>query len=101
VTLFAGMTVVLWHDATTPEEEAITNDDVVAVTVTVFAPDGSEVRSETAMAWVAERGRWEWLWSTSGLEPGGYRARCRVRGVDGTEAWAFFAFRLSRNPVGG
>jgi hypothetical protein len=105
MTTYAGETLVITHTATN-EDVALTDANVLSVTVEIFDSDGATLVDETEMTWDAVQERWEYVWYTiddaatpAALEPGTYRAKVLITSLTGTENWEYKRIRLARNPV--
>ncbi len=105
MTIYAGETLVITHTATN-EDVALTDANVLSVTVEIFDSAGTTLVDETAMTWDAVQERWEYVWYTddgaatpAALEPGTYRAKVLITSLTGTENWEYKRIRLARNPV--
>lgn len=98
MTLYAGELVKITQTAL-KDDEALLPDDITAVWLTLYNAEAAIVVDETEMDWDATFDRWQYLWDTTGVDPGSYRARVRVEGVDGGSVWEYQRFRLTRNPV--
>jgi hypothetical protein len=97
MTLYVGEATRVIHTASR-EGTALTDSDVSDVLITIYQGT-EEVESETSMDWDADEGHWFYLWDTTGLDPGTYRAKVRIEGVDGGSVWEYKRLRLARNPV--
>lgn len=98
MTLYAGERVKVTHTARN-DDEALLPDDVTAVWISLYDSVPEILVAETEMTWDSVKLRWQYLWDTTGLEAGTYRARVRVEGVDGGSVWEYKRIRLARNPV--
>lgn len=99
MTQYAGEQTRIVHTATKDGAELVP-DDVTAVWITVFTSDFSdEVVGETEMSWNLDHERWEYLWDTSAVSSGTYKAKVRVEGVDGGSNWEYRRIRLARDPA--
>lgn len=99
MTQYAGELTKIVHTATKDAEELVP-DDVTAVWVTVFTSDFSEeVVAETEMTWDTNHDRWQYLWDTSAVDSGTYKAKVRIEGVDGGSVWEYRRIRLARDPA--
>lgn len=83
----------------TKDGVALTQDDVTAVWITLYDSSLEVFLAETEMSWDVGDQRWEFLWDTTGLDFGTYRAKVRIEGVDGGSVWEYQRIRLARNPV--
>lgn len=82
----------------------LTPDDVISVTVEVFnnALD-TVVLPVTPMDYILDTGdvdlnNWAFIWDTTGLDPGTYRAKVVVTMLDGLESFEYKRIRLARDP---
>ncbi len=99
MTQYAGEQTKIVHTATVDARELFP-DDVTAVWITVYTSDFSdEVVGETEMTWDTEFERWQYLWDTSAVSNGTYKAKVRVEGVDGASNWEYRRIRLARDPA--
>lgn len=105
MTIYAGETLVVTHTATN-EDVALTDVNVLSVTIEIFDSAGETIVDETSMTWDAVQERWEYVWYTlddaatpQPLDPGTYRAKVIITSLTGTENWEYKRIRLSRNPV--
>lgn len=98
MTHYAGELTEIVHTAT-KNGEALVPADVTEVWITLYTSDLEVLLAETAMSWDATFARWQYLWDTTGLDPGTYRARVRIEGLDGGSVWEYRRIRLARNPV--
>lgn len=98
MTLYAGERVKVTHTAT-KDSEALVPGDITAVWISIYDAEREVLVDETLMTWDSTKSRWQYLWDTSGLDPGTYRARVRIEGVDGGSVWEYKRVRLARNPV--
>ena len=98
MTTYAGELTKITHTAT-KDGRALAPADVTAVWITIYNADFSVLVAETAMSWDVGNTRWQYLWDTAGVNPGTYRVRVRIEGVDGGSVWEFRRVRLARNPV--
>lgn len=98
MTLYAGELSKIIHTAT-KDGVALLPADVTAVYVTIYNAALAEEVAETTMSWDADQARWQYLWDTTGVDPGTYRVRVRIAGVDGGSVWEYKRLRLARNPV--
>lgn len=98
MTLYVGELTKIVHTAT-KDGVALEPDDVTAVWVTLYTSDLEILVDETEMSWDLNFDRWQFLWDTTGLDPGTYRARVRIEGIDGGSVWEYRRIRLARNPV--
>lgn len=99
MTKYAGEEQRIWTSATTPEGEALTDEHVVGVTVSVYDGLGSLIVDEGEMTYDSEVGQWEYLWDTTGLDPGGYRFKVSYEGLNGKKTWEWKRARLTANPL--
>lgn len=98
MTLYAGEVVKVTHTAT-KDGLALDPDDITEVWITIYDPDREVLVAEIEMEWDSVLARWHYLWDTTGLAAGTYRAKVRVEGVDGGSVWEYKRIRLARNPV--
>lgn len=104
--LYVGETILITHTATFGDV-ALTDDLVSAVTVTIYDSVGDVVVTESTMVWDDTTERWEYVWDTSpsvapggtALDPGAYRAKVYVLGLNNEENWEYKKIRLKVNPV--
>jgi hypothetical protein len=98
MTLYVGELTKIVHTAT-KDGEALLPADVTNVWITLYTSTLEVLVAETTMSWDSAQARWQYLWDTDGLDPGTYRARVRIEGVDGGSVWEYRRIRLARNPV--
>lgn len=98
MTLYAGELTKIVHTAT-KDGVALAPADVDDVWISIYNADLTELMAETTMTWDSAQSRWQYLWDTTGIEPGTYRVRVRIEGVDGGSVWEYRRVRLARNPV--
>ena len=106
MTIYAGETITITHTATDLDNTtALTDSDVDNVSIIIYDADLEVVVAETEMTWDATDARWEYVWDTSpgstpvNIDPGTYRAKITITGVDDSTNWEFKRIRLARNPV--
>lgn len=98
MTLYAGELTKIVHTAT-KDGAALAPADITDVWITIYTSDLEVLIAETVMSWDATHERWQYLWDTTDLDPGTYRVRVRIEGVDGGSVWEYRRVRLARNPV--
>lgn len=78
--------------------------DVQSVTVEVFTNDlQTVVLPVTPMDYIDDTGdvdnnNWAFIWDTTGLEPGTYKAKVVITTLDGLESFEYKRIRLARDP---
>lgn len=77
--------------------ETLSEDDVSSVTVTIYDTDGEDALEETAMSWVAEKQRWQHLWT--GGPAGVYQVKTTFTLNDGSEWWEYRRLTIKPDPV--
>lgn len=103
--IYAGETLIITNSMTL-DGGALSDEDVASVEIVIYDSQGEVVVPQSPMSWNGEEGRFEYRWDTSpggstpmALEPGTYRAKIMVYGVNGEENWEYKKIRLARNPV--
>lgn len=97
--LYAGETVLIAATAADFDDEALTDDDITAMTAKVFDSESDVTLEEVSMIWSPEDARWEYRWNTGGVEPGTYRVRVTAVGPEDIVSWEYKRFRLARDPL--
>jgi hypothetical protein len=97
---YAGETVRVISRIKDYDENPITGDDGVAVTLNVYDAELAQFAGPFTMAWDAEEEYWFHDWDTqaSGAEKGSYRTKVRAEG-DIYKAWSVGRLRLAASPV--
>lgn len=78
--------------------------DVTSVTVEVFNTDLSEtVLALTPMDFINDPGddadgEWAYIWDTTGIDPGTYKAKVVINTIDTLSSWEYHRIRLARDP---
>jgi hypothetical protein len=98
MTLYAGELTKIVHTAT-KDGEALLPGDVTGVSIILYDSTLEEVVGSSTMTWDSVKLRWQYLWDTSDMDAGTYRAKVTITGVDGGSVWEFKRIRLARNPV--
>lgn len=108
---YAGELLRITVTAEDFRKESLTEDDVQFIKVSIFDSTGTEILTEHTMSWQEEELLWYYLWTTTTdalttvadggtpLDPGSYRAKCRMLDLDDHESWEYLRIRLQRNPV--
>lgn len=98
MTLYAGEIAKIVHTAT-KDGVALVPADVTSVTIIIYDAALAVVVAESTMTWDAAKLRWQYLWNTTGVVAGTYRAKVKITGVDTGSVWEYKRIRLARNPV--
>ena len=103
MTLYAGETVQVRHQAFDYDEGRLTDADI-DVAITIWDIDGTTVLVDAPMAYDpsikfedGSEGGWFYVWATPAVA-GAYRARCTATG-DGISAWENKSIRLRQSPT--
>ncbi len=113
MTDYAGEEYLVTHVALDIDKTPLTSIDVKFVKITIFASDGSMVVPEDEMDWNATAawsikvgsatyvgsGWWQYVWDTSGYDPGTYKARVVLTGLNDGESIEILRLRLARDPL--
>lgn len=81
------------------DDEALTDEDITAMTAKVFDSEADVTLEEVSMDWSVEDSRWEYRWNTAGVEPGTYRVRIKAVGPEDIVTWEYKRLRLARDPL--
>jgi hypothetical protein len=77
----------------------LSDRDVTSVTINIFDSDGTEVLVETAMSYDSDSTpRWTYIWDTTGIDSGTYRARIKFTGVTFV-SFEYHSISISEDPV--
>lgn len=99
MTQHVGETYIIDTTATGYYGEQLDVDDVNSVTITILNRDATVQVDEAAMVWNATIAKWQYVWNTVGLEPGTYRYRVLIVGVDGRPNFEWKRTRLKKVPT--
>lgn len=102
--IYAGETVQIKvtgkdFDASTPLAES----DIVAIYVTIYDSTNTAVLPQTSMSWDDDEDGWVYLWNTTNLPFGSYKAKVEAYGQAATPqsySLEFARIRLARRIAG-
>lgn len=115
MTNFVHEEYLLTHVALGFNNEPLTNLTLVEVKVTIYDAANAVVAgvNDQVMSWnpvptwtvkvgaasVSGTGWWEFLWNTTGMTAGTYRAKVTLTGTTGGKNFEYLRIRLARDPL--
>lgn len=97
MTLYAGDTAYITLGADDWDDDVLTVDDVASVRVDVQDADAAFLVTAADMNWVSEHNLWLYKWDTTDVDPGSYRAKVLITGIDGSHSKEFIIVRLKKD----
>lgn len=115
MTNFVHEEYLLTHVALGFNNEPLTNATLIEVRVTIYKADNTVVSgvNNQVMAWnpvptwsmkagnatITGTGWWEYLWDTTGIAAGTYRAKVTLTGTTGGKNFEYLRIRLKADPL--
>lgn len=80
---------------------ALTGSMVLSLKVTIYSPAAVVLVDSASMAYDATLKEWFYMWNTVGLgyDPGSYKIKVVITGLDGRVNWEWQKVRLARDPI--
>lgn len=79
-------------------EPILSDQQIGSVKVTIVDAAAVVIVNDAAMTWSALEQEWFYMWNSTGVPSGSYKAKVVVTALDGGQNWEIKRIRLAKNP---